>query len=291
MKSILASITILLAACVAALAQNTVSFDNQSGEPALVKLVGPTSNEIEVPNGAKQGVQASAGRYIIKVRYGTADNYHYAKGGEFDVKETTTTRSEITITLHKVVAGNYESQPISEKDFLRDLPKQIAGGNAAPVTSTIQQADVRVVRVNQQFDNLHGRTFAYVGGQVLKKASDDCGRQVHLEVRGGALSAQGRPLGLSALELLIFLDYDQAKGQEEAKAVSSSVSSLARRLTGQNRLRIVDAQGAEYAASEESPNQSLDALVYSFYIKGSYKEPLTVVLPWGRIALLHPEKE
>jgi len=98
-------------------AQNTVSFDNQSGEPALVKLKGPTSSEIEVPDGTKQAVQASAGKYFIKVRYGVQGKYHYTKGEEFTVEETATTRSKITITLHKVVNGNYDSRPINEEEF------------------------------------------------------------------------------------------------------------------------------------------------------------------------------
>jgi len=98
-------------------AQNTVTFDNQSGEPALVKLIGPTSKEVEVPSGTKQSVEALAGRYTIKVRYGTQGKYRYSKGQDFEVEQTATTRSEITITLHKVMAGNYDTQPISEKEF------------------------------------------------------------------------------------------------------------------------------------------------------------------------------
>src|SRR5271166_1832460 len=107
----------LLAWIISASAQNTVSFDNRSGEPALVKLIGPTSSEIEVPNGTKPVVQVLAGKYFIKVRYGVEGKYHYTKGQEFTVHETATTTSEITITLHKVVNGNYGSRPITEQEF------------------------------------------------------------------------------------------------------------------------------------------------------------------------------
>jgi hypothetical protein len=117
MRKLVLPVSIALACVASAWAQNTVSFDNQSGEPALVKLVGPTSSEIEVPNGTKQGVQASAGRYIIKVRYGTPGKFTYSKGEEFEVKETATSRSKTTITLHKVVAGNYDSKSISAAEF------------------------------------------------------------------------------------------------------------------------------------------------------------------------------
>ena len=114
MTKIILSLSILLGCIILASAQNSVSFDNQSGESALVKLIGPTTNEIDVPNGTKQAVQAPAGKYFIKVRYGVKGNYHYTKGQEFAVDETATTTSDITITLHKVVNGNYGSRPISE---------------------------------------------------------------------------------------------------------------------------------------------------------------------------------
>lgn len=96
---------------------NTVTFDNQSGQPALVKLVGPTPREVEVPIGQKRTVTASSGQYHIKTRYGSPGKYRYTKGDEFVIKDSATNRSKITITLHKVVDGNYDSRPISAEDF------------------------------------------------------------------------------------------------------------------------------------------------------------------------------
>ena len=64
----------------------------------------------------KRQVQVSADN-VIKVRYGVRGEYHYTKGQEFTVDETTTTTSKITITLHKVVNGNYESTPSNEQEF------------------------------------------------------------------------------------------------------------------------------------------------------------------------------
>jgi hypothetical protein len=116
MKIIL-SVSILLACIISAKAQSTVSFDNQSGEPALVKLIGPTTTEVQAPDSSKQIVQALVGKYYIKVRYGVQGKYHYTKGQEFTVDETATTTSDITITLHKVVNGNYDSSPINELEF------------------------------------------------------------------------------------------------------------------------------------------------------------------------------
>jgi hypothetical protein len=153
MKKIVASASMVLLCVSTVLAQNNrVAFDNQSGELALVKLIGPTQTEIEVPPGAKVGTAATAGKYIIKVRYGTPGAYHYSKGDEFEVKETATTASDITITLHKVVAGNYDAVPISEEEFGpnstsragRTNPKegQTSGTTAPPVASVERAKDV-----------------------------------------------------------------------------------------------------------------------------------------------------
>jgi len=116
-KFVIGFVTVACAATLSAFGQNKVVFDNQSGDPALVRLIGPTKTEVQVPSGAKQGVDAAAGKYTIKVRYGTPGSYRYSKGQEFEVTETATARSETTITLHKVVAGNYDAHPISEAEF------------------------------------------------------------------------------------------------------------------------------------------------------------------------------
>ena len=44
---------------------NTITFDNQSGEPAVVKLIGPTKQSVEIPNGEKRTVNVAAGEYYI----------------------------------------------------------------------------------------------------------------------------------------------------------------------------------------------------------------------------------
>jgi hypothetical protein len=102
----------------AAAAASKVTFDNQSGRPALVKVAGPTATSVSVENGKKESVSVAPGHYYIKVRYGTPGAYAYSKGDEFDVTETATIASDITITLHKVVAGNYGSRAISEAEFV-----------------------------------------------------------------------------------------------------------------------------------------------------------------------------
>ena len=101
-------------------AASTVTFDNRSGKSALVKIVGPTVSSVTVENGKKESVTAAPGHYFIKIRYGTPGAYSYSKGDKFDVTQTATTASDITITLHKVVAGNYGSRSISESEFGAD---------------------------------------------------------------------------------------------------------------------------------------------------------------------------
>ncbi len=50
---------------------NTISFGNESGEDAVVRLVGPTRQDVPVPNGTRRTVHAAAGRYYIVTRIAT----------------------------------------------------------------------------------------------------------------------------------------------------------------------------------------------------------------------------
>ena len=95
----------------------TITFDNQSGENALVRLAGPTSGLVGVPNGAARTVEVSGGEYRIYVRYGEPGRYHYTKGDPFTVYEGRDGVDVITITLHKVANGNYGSRPSDAAEF------------------------------------------------------------------------------------------------------------------------------------------------------------------------------
>jgi hypothetical protein len=119
---------VMLALCYcheSALAQshpNNITFDNKSGEPALVKLIGPTTLSVSVPNGQRRTVNCAAGKYYILVRYGDIpQQYRYTKGESFTVTQTETQYSIISITLHKVVGGDYPTYPISEEEFNRAI--------------------------------------------------------------------------------------------------------------------------------------------------------------------------
>jgi tetraacyldisaccharide-1-P 4'-kinase len=45
------------------------------------------------------------------------DHYSYSEGELFNVTQTATRYSVITITLHKVIDGNYHTAPISAAEF------------------------------------------------------------------------------------------------------------------------------------------------------------------------------
>ena len=116
--------------------QNTITFDNKSGDPAMVKLIGSSGQIVEVPNAQSRTINAAAGDYYILVRYGNEpDKYKYSKGDPFNVTRTATQYSTITITLHKVVDGNYPSHPISAEEFEKALAHENSLGIKQTSTS------------------------------------------------------------------------------------------------------------------------------------------------------------
>jgi hypothetical protein len=69
----------------------TITFDNRSGEPASIKLIGPTKPTAEVPNGQFRTVSVAYGHYYFMIRYGSGQyQYIYAKSDAFQVMETPT---------------------------------------------------------------------------------------------------------------------------------------------------------------------------------------------------------
>jgi hypothetical protein len=115
------SALILIAFALACNAQTrtaTITFDNRSGDFAVVKLIGPSKHVAEVPDGERRTVNASGGNYYIVTRFGSKpDSYSYERGDNFNVTQTATKHSVITITLHKIVNGNYDTKPISAEEF------------------------------------------------------------------------------------------------------------------------------------------------------------------------------
>jgi hypothetical protein len=134
------AVAVLFSISLVTQAASRVSFDNQSGRPALVKIAGPTVTSVSVDKGKKKSVSVASGHYYIKVRYGTPGTYSYSKGDQFDVTETATVASEITITLHKVIAGNNGSNSISEAEFSSDEFKPPTSSPAIEKTDGVATA-------------------------------------------------------------------------------------------------------------------------------------------------------
>ena len=97
-------LTLLLVCRAFAQQSPTVTIQNQSSEPVLARLAGPTAVFVSIPTGDSCTVQVRGGRYLALFRYGEK-RYSYTMVGPFDVVETPTEVSEITIVLH-TYAGN-----------------------------------------------------------------------------------------------------------------------------------------------------------------------------------------
>jgi hypothetical protein len=98
---------------------NTITLINRSGEDALVRLVGPTRRDVTVVDGTNQTVNVVAGSYYMLVRYGRPGRYHYTRGNQFEIEQSGLSYTEMTITLHKVVGGNYGTRPSTAAEFDR----------------------------------------------------------------------------------------------------------------------------------------------------------------------------
>ena len=97
---------------------HTITFDNQSGQNAVVKLVGPTRIVTRISLGQKKKMHATEGEYYILVRYGNAPKeYVYTKGEPFVVNQLENQYSVITITLHRVISGHSVAGLISGEEF------------------------------------------------------------------------------------------------------------------------------------------------------------------------------
>ena len=119
-RSVFARIALyVLVAGMPLLAQDrpTITLDNRSGEDALVKLVGPTSGTVSVADSTSRTVEARGGTYRMYVRYGLPGKYRYTKGNSFVVYEGADGVDRISITLHKVVGGNYGTASSNETEF------------------------------------------------------------------------------------------------------------------------------------------------------------------------------
>ena len=100
--------------------KNSLTLINQSGDHALVKLIGPSKRVIEVPDGKNKTVNIAGGTYTIYVRYGDKPyRYRYARGESFYIEDTALSYTVASLTLHGVVNGNYHTETSTEYEFNR----------------------------------------------------------------------------------------------------------------------------------------------------------------------------
>lgn len=109
----------------------SITFKNQSGQTALVRVKGPTPHEITIPDGTDRKVHVAGGSYYFTARYGTPkkskkpSDYTDGRGEKFTiqdrrVREGNAVRREFSstqVTLHKVINGNFKIAPISANEF------------------------------------------------------------------------------------------------------------------------------------------------------------------------------
>ena len=111
-------------------ARNTITFDNQSGRNAVVRVMGPTKAIAKMQRDETRVVHVVAGEYYILVRYGDSPKeYAYMKSDPFLVTQTDKQYSIITFTLHRRSGGTFNSQPVSGKEFEGELHSP---NNASP---------------------------------------------------------------------------------------------------------------------------------------------------------------
>jgi hypothetical protein len=104
--------------CEAQQAPNKIIFDNQSGQNAVVKVIGPTKLVVKVPKQLKKTVHVADGDYHILVRYGdSAKDYTYTKSDPFAVTPLGDQYSIITFTLYRTKGGDFNATSVPQEEF------------------------------------------------------------------------------------------------------------------------------------------------------------------------------
>jgi hypothetical protein len=94
----------------------TITITNESSETVVAKLRGPSSGSLSISAAGSRTINVRGGNYLALFRYGSGGRYSYTKVGPFQVVETDSEVSEVTIVLH-AVAGNAQEHPSNEREF------------------------------------------------------------------------------------------------------------------------------------------------------------------------------
>jgi len=99
-------------------APHRITFINESGQNALVKLIGPTRTAVKIMLDQKRFVRVRAGEYYVLARFGNSPKeYTYMKGNPFTVTQSGDQYSRISITLHRVISGSHTAGLVSGEQF------------------------------------------------------------------------------------------------------------------------------------------------------------------------------
>ena len=97
---------------------NRLTIQNNSGQFALVKTVGPTRAVAKMPLDQKKTIHVAPGEYYILVRFGFAPKeYIYTKGETFTIMQEKDKFSITTVTLHRIVSGMKNPHEVSREEF------------------------------------------------------------------------------------------------------------------------------------------------------------------------------
>jgi hypothetical protein len=108
---------------------NQIIFQNQSGQSALVKLIGPSSHVVSVPNGESRSVAVDSGEYYFITQYGKSPNqYSYRRSDKFTVNAAPGQVARVSITLHTVPGGNFSTRGSSAAEFNAAAGQESRGG-------------------------------------------------------------------------------------------------------------------------------------------------------------------
>jgi hypothetical protein len=103
-------------------AKNRLTVVNGTESPALVKIRDASGDSsvsaFEISGGADHTVMLADGKYREYVRFGKDSlDFRYAKGEGFDLSSPSDGYIEARLTLHCVLAGNYNQVDCSREEF------------------------------------------------------------------------------------------------------------------------------------------------------------------------------
>jgi LysM repeat protein len=156
--------------------KNMMTLVNNSGEEALVKIVGPKSGVVELTKETERTILLPAGTYKYYVRYSQGPKASYARGTPFTLEAVSTGYIEASLTLISP-PGNYQPDPVLEEEFnkvssiplplLDFLTHQVKAGESLATISQWYSGDASRWQEIARY-NPGSQAFRLKGGEILK---------------------------------------------------------------------------------------------------------------------------